>query len=100
MHSKSRFLGMPPSVVAGVMHSNFRVSDPDGTGGRGQAPRPRGPAAANAEKSNTQKTKNLERWRTTLPTPINQPRTQSNRTPTRCKAAEPVQRIDRGPERK
>ena len=80
---------MPPSVLAGVMHSNFRVSDPDGTGGRSQAPRPRGPATANAEKSNTQKAKNLERWRTTLPTPIGQPRTQSNRTPTRCKALNP-----------
>ena len=62
MHFKSRFLGMPPSVVAGVMHSNFRFSDPDGTGGRGQAPRPCGPAAANAEKSNTQKTKKPKIW--------------------------------------
>ena len=42
----------------------------------------------------TPKDQNSERWKTTRPTPINQPRTQPNRTPNRRKFAERVHGID------
>ena len=99
MHFKSRFLGAPSSVDAGGMHSNFlfriRMEPADAARRRGHAdPPPRTPKNRAPQKPKSGKLENNPS------NPISQPRTQPNRTPTRCKVAEPVHRIDGGPERK